>query len=65
VEKTVRHYFGGGYNTLEKLANADLDQLTKDLTKYFESIGMKLRASFMELDSGIVIAEIIPKIVEH
>lgn len=63
--KTVKHYFGGGYNTLEKLANADLSQLTKDMTKYFDLIGMKLRASFMELDSGIVIAEILPKIVEH
>jgi len=63
--KTVKHYFGGGYNTLEKLASADLDQLTRDMTEYFKSIGIKLRASFMELDSGIVIAEILPKIVEH
>lgn len=63
--KTVKHYFGGGYNSLEKLANADLDQLTKDMKEYFDSIGIKLRASFMELDSRIVIAEILPKIVEH
>jgi len=63
--KTVKHHFGGGYNTLEKLANADLSQLTKDMTKYFDSIGIKLRVSFMELDSGIVVAEILPKIVEH
>ncbi len=63
--KTVKHYFGGGYDTLEKLANADLDQLTREMKRYFDSIGIKLRASFMELDSGIVIAEILPKIVEH
>ncbi len=63
--KTVKHYFGGGYNSLKKLARVDLNQLTKDMTKYFESKGMKLRRSFIELDSNTAIAEILPKILEH
>jgi hypothetical protein len=63
--KTVKHYFGGGYNSLEKLAGADLNKLTKDMARYFESIGMKLRRSFIELDSNIAIAKILPKILEH
>lgn len=63
--KTVKHYFGGGYNSLEKLASADLKQLTKDMTEYFESIGMRLRRSFIELDSNMTIAKILPRIIEY
>lgn len=63
--KTIRHYFAGGYNSLEKLASADLDQLTEDMARYFESIGMKLRRSFIELDSNVAIAKILPKIIEY
>jgi hypothetical protein len=62
--KTVKHYFCGGYNSLEKLASADLDELTEDMAKYLSSIGMKLRRSFIELESNIAIAKILPKIIE-
>lgn len=61
--KTVSHYFGGGYRSLTKLAEAELSQLTKDMARYFDSIGMKLRRSFIELDSGIAIARVLTKIV--
>lgn len=63
--KTVKHYFGAGYDSLEKLVKADLDKLTDDMTKYFNSIGKKLSRSFIELDSGLVISKVLPKIVEQ
>ena len=63
--KTVKHYFGGGYKSLEKLAKAELSQLTEDMVEYLDSIGMKLSRSFIELDSGIAIAKILPKVVEN
>ncbi len=63
--KPVQHYFGGGYNNLEKLAKADLVTLNNDMTEYLSSIGKKLSKSFLELDSGIIISKILPKIVEQ
>ena len=59
---TVRNYFNAGYTTLEKLAQADLTSLQADMDRYAASIGKNLKHG-MELDSGIVIAGILPKIV--
>jgi hypothetical protein len=63
--KTVWHYFTGGYNSLEKLVNSDLDKLREDMTKYFDSIGRKLSRPILELDSGIIILKILLKIVKQ
>jgi hypothetical protein len=59
---TVRNYFNAGYTSLEKLAQADLGRLQADMDCYAASIGKNLKHG-MELDSGIVIAGILPKIV--
>jgi hypothetical protein len=59
---TVRNYFNAGYTTLEKLARADLATLQADMDRYAAAIGKNLKHG-MELDSGIVIAGILPKIV--
>jgi len=59
---TVRNYFNAGYTTLEKLAQADLAGLQADMDSYAAAIGKNLKHG-MELDSGIVIAGILPKIV--
>ena len=61
--KTVNHYFKGGYRSLKELAEVELSQLTKYMARYFDSIGVKLSKSFIELDSGIAIARLLPKIV--
>jgi hypothetical protein len=63
--KTVRHYFGIECKNLEQLAKSELNQLTKAMAKHLDSIGIRLSRSFIELDSGIVIAKVLPKIVEN
>lgn len=63
--KTVRHYFGAGYKSLEQLARAELNQLTREMSEYLDSMGIKLSRSFIELDSGIIIAKVLPKLVEN
>lgn len=62
--KTVRHYFGAGYRSLASLASADLEMLQGDVRKYLSSQGIRLSRSFIELDSGIQIAGVLPKIVD-
>jgi len=62
--KTVRHYFGAGYRSLTRLASADLETLQDDIREYLSSQGIRLSSSFIELDSGIQIAGMLPKIVE-
>ena len=41
-----------------------LQELEKKMRIYLETQGVKLSRSFIELDSGILIAGIIPKVVE-
>ncbi len=60
---TVRNYFNAGYTSLEKLASADLARLQADMDGYAAAIGKNLKHG-MELDSGIIIAGILPKIVQ-
>ena len=62
--KTVRHYFGAGYTSLTSLASADLETLQRDVRKCLSSQGIRLSRSFIELDSGIQIAGVLPRIVE-
>ncbi len=62
---SINHYFNIGYNSLEKLSKANLETLENEMRSYLEASGVKLSRSFIELDSGIEIAKILPKIVEH
>jgi hypothetical protein len=61
---TVRNYFHAGYKSINQLSNASLETLTNDMTEYGNSIGKNLKHG-MELDSGIAISKVIPKLVEH
>ena len=60
----MRHYFGAGYTSLTSLASADLDTLQGDVREYLSSQGIRLSRSFIELDIGIQIAGVLPKIVD-
>jgi hypothetical protein len=40
--KTVKHLCGGGYNTLEKLANADLPEMEARMDAYYRTLGKSL-----------------------
>ena len=60
------HLSGGGYNTLNKLGNAEIMKMEADMTAYYESIG-KIFADFktvIPLDWMIGGANILPKIIE-
>jgi hypothetical protein len=61
---TVRNYFHARYKSINQLSNASLETLTNDMTEYGNSIGKNLKHG-MELDSGIAISKVIPKLVEH
>ena len=64
--KTILHLCGGGYNTLDKLENAERKIMEADMTAYYESIG-KSFADFkavIPLDWMIGGAKILPKIIE-
>ncbi len=39
--KTIKHLCGGGYNTIEKIANANLKQMEIDMTAYYRTIGKR------------------------
>jgi len=65
--KTIMHLSGGGYNTLNKLANAEIIKMEADMTAYYESIG-KSFADFktvIPLDWMIGGAKILPEIIEE
>jgi len=64
--KTIMHLSGGGYNTLNKLENAEIMKMEADMTAYYESIG-KSFADFkavIPLDWMIGGAKILSKIIE-
>ena len=61
---SIRHYFACGYDSLEKLAHAGLATLTADMHRYFAETG-KDASRVMELDSGIAIAGVLPKLVQQ
>jgi len=62
--KTVNHLFGGGYNSINKIAQADVTKLKEDMKSYFDKRGMKLSKSFIELEGLVEWAKTVPKIVE-
>ena len=61
--KTINHFIGAGYPTLEQLAKADLVKLSADMLRYGQSIGKNLKFG-VEADSGGIIARVLPKVVE-
>jgi hypothetical protein len=61
--KTINHFIGAGYPTLELLAKADPEKLTADVLRYGQSIGKNLKFG-VEADSGGIIARVLPKVVE-
>jgi hypothetical protein len=64
--KTITHLCGGGYDTLEILAKADILKMEADMTAYYQSMG-KTFADFktvIPLDWMIGGARVLPIIVE-
>jgi len=64
--KTIKHLCNGGYDTLDKLAHADLKKMEDDMTKYYEIIGKKFSdfKTVIPLDWMIGGARTIPQILE-
>ena len=65
--KTIMHLCGGGYDTLNKLADADIMKMETDMTAYYGSLG-KTFAHFktvIPLDWMIGGARVLPKIIEE
>ncbi|MFW9958983.1 MAG: DUF4332 domain-containing protein [Candidatus Odinarchaeota archaeon] len=63
--KTVTIFCNAGYDSLQKLAEARIDELVDALTNYLESIGSKFSKSFIEPDGAIAQAKILPIVVEQ
>ena len=65
--KTIKHLCGGGYNTLEKIANADLRQMETDMTAYYATIGKSFSdfKAVIPLDWMIGGAKILPRVIEE
>jgi len=64
--KTVKHLCGGGYNTLDRIADSDLKEMDKDMTAYFQTIGKKSSdfKAVIPLDWMIGGAKILPGVIE-
>lgn len=64
--KTIMHLCGGGYDTLEKLVNADVVKMEADMTDYYESLGKSFAdfKSVIPLEWMIGGAKVLPKIIE-
>jgi hypothetical protein len=65
--KTIKHLCGGGYNTLEKIAAANIKKMETDMTEYYATTGKNF-ADFKKvipLDWMIGGAKVLPKIVEY
>jgi hypothetical protein len=64
--KTIKHLCGGGYDTLDKIAEADLKTMEADMTAYYESIGKRFSDFKMviPLDWMIGGASVLPRVVE-
>jgi hypothetical protein len=64
--KTVKHLCGGGYNTLDKIADSDLKEMDKDMTAYFRAIGKKFSdfKAVIPLDWMNGGAKILPRVID-
>ncbi len=65
--KTVKHLCGGGYDTLDKIANADLEKMAEEMDAYYRTIGKSLAdfKSVIPLPWMIGGARILPRVVEE
>lgn len=65
--KTVKHLCGGGYNTLNKIADSDLKKMEKDMVAYYRAIGKKFSdfKNVIPLDWMIGGAKILPRVIEE
>jgi hypothetical protein len=65
--KTVKHLCGGGYDTLDKIANADLERMEEEMDAYYRTIGKSLAdfKSVIPLPWMIGGAKTLPRIVEE
>lgn len=62
--KTVDHLCSAGYDSVNKLAQADKGKLKRDMKSHFDKKGIKLSRSFIELEGIVQWAKAVPKIVE-
>jgi hypothetical protein len=64
--RTVKHLWGGGYDTLDKIARADLEQMAEEMDTYYRTIGKSLAdfKSVIPLPWMIGGAGILPRVVE-
>ena len=65
--KTVKHLCGGGYDTLDKLAHADLSEMAKHMETYYQILGKRLAdfKSVIPLVYMVGGAQIVPRVVEE
>lgn len=65
--KTVKHLCGGGYDTLDKIASANLNRMEAEMAAYYRTIGKRLAdfKSVIPLPWMIGGAKILPKVVEE
>ena len=65
--KTVKHLCGGGYDTLDKLANAHLEKMADDMKVYYKSIGKDFSdfKAAIPLDWMVGGAKVLPRVVEE
>jgi hypothetical protein len=63
--KTVKHLCGGGYDTLERIANADVAEMEEKMDAYYRSLGKRLAdfKSVIPLWWMIGGAKILPRVV--
>lgn len=64
--KTVKHLYNGGYDSLEKIANADLSEMEKKMDAYYRTLGKTLAdfRAVIPLSWMIGGAKILPRVIE-
>lgn len=65
--KTIKHLCGGGYNTLNKIADVDMKKMETDMTAYYATIGKSFSdfKTVIPLDWMIGGARTLPRVVEE
>jgi hypothetical protein len=65
--KTIKHLCGGEYDTLDKIAKADIKMMEMDMTAYYATLGKSFSdfKTVIPLDWMIGGARILPKVVEE
>lgn len=65
--KTVRHLCGGGYDSLAKLAAADLKKMEADMSAYYQTLGKSFADFKAVIPLGWMVggARVLPKVIEE